>query len=372
MQELPAHTRWAIVGAGFAGAATAWALGRAGLGPGVILERESGFGFHASGRNAALLYLVESSPFLLSLALRSLGHIERLDVGPDRLVRYTGGLTLAGANQGGEFEALRVRLRDAGLITELLSEADTQARFPLTRAVAFDTALWCAREGVVDIHALLTLFLQKARETGFRLYTNCSAEALLIEAGRAVGVHTTGGDVRADVVVDASGAWAGRLGRGAAPLPLQPMRRHLFVTGAPAGGHQDSPFVWDEQVSFYFRPEGDGLLFSPCDETPMEPCDPPLDDAAVELLARKLGEKAPAFSDLPLRRSWACLRTFAPDRLPMIGPDPDLQGLFHVSALGGYGMTTSAAVGELAATLLAGRTPDWVDASAARPGRAPR
>jgi D-arginine dehydrogenase len=358
-----------IVGAGFAGASTAWALGRAGLGPGVILERESTFGFHASGRNAALLYLVESSPFLLSLALRSLGHIERLDVGPDRLVRYTGGLTLGAADQHGDFESLRARFRDAGLITEVLSEADTHERFPLTRAVGFGSALWCAREGVVDIHALLTLFLHKARESGFTLRTNCPAEELIVEGGRVVGVRTNRGDVRADVVVDASGAWAGRLGRGGSPLPLRPMRRHLFVTGAPAGGHLDSPFVWDEQVSFYFRPEGDGLLFSPCDETPMEPCEPPLDDEAVQMLARKLADKAPSFSDLPVRRSWACLRTFAPDRRPMIGPDPGIAGLFHVSALGGYGMTTSAAVGELAATLLAGNSPDWIDPSPASPAR---
>jgi D-arginine dehydrogenase len=369
VQELPAQTRWAIVGAGFAGAATAWALARAGLGPGIILERESVYGFHASGRNAALMYLVESDPVILALAMRSLAQIGRLDDAADKLVRYTGGLTLGGSEQRAEFEASQPMFARAGLGTEVLSAPDARARFPLLRAVGFDAALWCPREGVVDIHALLTRYLQQAREAGFRLHTGCPAEELLVEAGRVIGVRTPRGEVRADMVVDASGAWAGRLAPARERLPLSPMRRHLFVTSAPQGGHHDSPFVWDEEVSFYFRPEGDGLLFSPCDETPMEPGDPPVDEAATLLLATKLADKAPAFSDLPLRRSWACLRTFAPDRKPMIGPDARVPGLFHVSGLGGFGMGTSAAVGELAATLLAGGTPDWIDAAVVSPSR---
>jgi glycine/D-amino acid oxidase-like deaminating enzyme len=63
------------------------------------------------------------------------------------------------------------------------------------------------------------------------------------------------------------------------------------------------------------------------------------------------------------------LRTFSPDRRPLIGPDPEVAGLFHVSGLGGFGAGTSAAVGELAATLLAGRLPEWIDASTVAPDR---
>ena len=90
------------------------------------------------------------------------------------------------------------------------------------------------------------------------------------------------------------------------------------------------------------------------------------------LLAEKLAAGAPALADVTIRRSWACLRTFAADRRPVIGPDPDLPGLFHVSGLGGFGMTTSAAVGELAATLLAGGHPDWIDPERVAPSRLQR
>ena len=101
----------------------------------------------------------------------------------------------------------------------------------------------------------------------------------------------------------------------------------------------------------------------------MPPCLPPTDAAAAELLADKLGRVAPALSDLAIRRQWACLRTFAVDRRPLIGHDPQVPGLFHVSGLGGFGMMCSAAIGELAATLLAGKPVDWIDPAIVAPAR---
>ena len=368
--SLPSSAQVVIVGAGFAGAATAWALGRLGLGPGIILEQEIGYGMHASGKNAALLRLAEADPTILPLALLSSDRIRGFSRSAEEpLFQETGGLTLAGRDTAAKMEHEHLALRDAGLMTFLLSASETRERFPLLKGVDFAVALWCPSEGVVDIHALLTRYIHDARATGFRLFTECSVEELLIEAGHVTGVRTSRGDVRADLVIDASGAWAGHLGRASTPLPLRPLRRHLFVSGAPAGDVADLPFAWHDDAAFYFRPEGDGLLFSPWDETPAAPGPAATDPAAAELLAEKLTRYAPGFADLPLKRSWACLRTFAPDRKPVIGPDPNLPGLFHVSGLGGFGMTTSAAVGELAATLITGKRADWIDLSLVLPKR---
>ena len=254
----------------------------------------------------------------------------------------------------------------------MLDAAAARDRFPLLRHLAddtFDAALWCPTEGVVDVHALLTHYLRVARAGGFSLRTNCGVNDLLWEGGRVIGVDTSMGVIRADVVIDATGAWAGRLGRSERRLPLQPVRRHLFVSGPVEGASRDVPFVWIDGANFYWRGEGDGLLLSPCDETPVEPGLPSPDPAAAESLAHKLARHAPGFGDLPLRKNWACLRTFAPDRRPIIGPDPNVPGLFHVSGLGGFGVMTSAAVGELAAALLVGNRVDWLDTNAVDPVR---
>lgn len=65
---------------------------------------------------------------------------------------------------------------------------------------------------------------------------------------------------------------------------------------------------------------------------------------------------------VPAAPPWACLRTFAPDRRAVIGWDLEIQGLFHISGLGGFGVTTSLAIGDLASTLIRGGTVDWVEA----------
>lgn len=366
---LPASTRWIIVGAGFAGASTAAALARAGLGPGLILEREATWGAHASGKNAALAKVSDADPIVRALAARSLGRLAALDAGSGALLAPTGGLAVARREGAHIFDAVRAALVAAGFAAELVDAARARARAPLLAGVRFDVGIWCPEEGVVDIHALLTRYLEEARAGGFRLATDCEVEDLVVTGGRVTGAHTTRGDVRADAVVDATGAWAGRLGRERRPLSLQSVRRHLFVSGAIDADLARLPFTWVEDAGFYFRREGDGLLLSPCDETPSPACSPSTDPAAAELLAEKLSVNAPGLADLEIRGSWACLRTFAPDRRPLIGPDPDLSGFFHVSGLGGFGMTTSAAVGELAATLLIGRAPDWIDSRAVEPGR---
>ncbi len=365
-------TRYLIIGAGFAGASTARALARLGEGPGLMLEREATYGVHASGRNAGLLKLSEDDPVVRTLAVRTAAQLKVMEADPSDLVRPTGGLTLCPAEGVPALEDVHGHLRRAAVAGEVLTAAQARSRFPFLShfsADAFAAALWCAGEGVVDVHALLTHYLRTARDGGFALRPNCGVEDLLVEAGRVVGVETAGGTIRADVIIDATGAWAGRLGRGARRLPLQPVRRHLFVSGPVARVTRDLPFVWVEGSDFYLRAEGDGLLLSPCDATPADPGLPSTDPAAAELLADKLARHAPGLGNLSIRKAWACLRTFAPDRRPTIGADPDWPGLFHVSGLGGFGMMTSAAVGELAAALLLGRAPDWIDAAAVNPSR---
>jgi glycine/D-amino acid oxidase-like deaminating enzyme len=362
-------SRFVIIGAGFAGASTAWALARLGEGPGVILERESAVGVHASGRNAGLLKISEDDEVVRALAIRTSERLKPIESVEPNLIHRAGGLTLWPSDRSAAPDELDQHLRHDGVPTERWSPAKARERFPLLRHVVFGTALWCPAEGVVDVHALLTHYLRGARAGGFTLRTGCGVEDLIVEAGRVVGVETSAGPIRADVVIDATGAWAGRLGRAGRHLPLQPVRRHLFVSGPVEGVTRELPFVWVEGAEFYFRSEGDGLLLSPCDQTPSEPGTPSTDPAAAELLADKLSRHAPGLGNLSLRKAWACLRTFAPDRRPIIGNDPDLPGLFHVSGLGGFGVMTSAAVGELAALLLVGRTADWIDPAAVRPGR---
>ncbi len=115
-----------------------------------------------------------------------------------------------------------------------------------------------------------------------------------------------------------------------------------------------SPVVWRVDEPIYFRPEAGGLLASPCDETPWEPGIPPTSPEALDLLADKLSELAPALGAAKVQRAWACSRTMTEDREPVIGPDPRVRGLLWLAGLGGRGITCGVAMGELLARCAVG------------------
>jgi D-arginine dehydrogenase len=156
------------------------------------------------------------------------------------------------------------------------------------------------------------------------------------------------------VLINAAGAWADVLGQmvSAAPLPLRPCRRHLFVSRPLEWVDSHWPFVWDVTHDIYFRPEGAGLLLCPCDQEELAPGDPPVDGSKQELLAEKIERYMPGLQSVAISRGWAGFRTLSRDGRFVIGWDTTVSGFFWVAALGGHGVTTSWAVGELAADLI--------------------
>ena len=122
---------------------------------------------------------------------------------------------------------------------------------------------------------------------------------------------------------------------------------------------------------FYFEPEGDLLLTSPADETLCEPHDARADELAMAQAADALAE-ATTLQVRGVRQRWAGLRTFAPDRLPVVGFDPRAPGFFWLAGQGGAGIKTAPALAALAHDLITGSstgTEMFVDLDAIGPQR---
>lgn len=344
----------AVIGGGIAGLSVAWSLARSRAGTVALLEREPLFASHSSGRNAAIFRVLDPSAGVPALALRSRELIDELL--PRRAwLRETGALLVA--RSAPSLEPLLDIARAHGVPHAVL-EGTELARLsaPLGGGTA-SVGVHVPGDGVMDIHAITTELAHAARRAGARLQAGVPAEAIEVRGGRAVGVRLAGGELlSAGAVVVAAGAWSAGLGEGAgAPLPLVPMRRHLAQIAPREPLPADSAIAWCvDEDEVYYRPESGGALASPCDEDAYGPCIPPESPKALELLAEKLARVAPALSDASVRRAWACLRTFAPDRALVAGPDPRVRGLFWLSGLGGHGMTAGVGAGELAAKLLQG------------------
>jgi len=351
MQAYP----YIIIGAGFAGAATAYCLSRRGVADILMLEQESIPGFHSSGRNAAMIRQCVPDPDLLVLTRDGSRFLRNLPVDwPEPVQFKQNGSLLLGRGEGWAKLQRDAELgRSLGVELELWSPDRAKRHVPALKEAEFDGAAWCGTDGVLDIHALLSGYLKAALAKGARIRYGSKVQSIdAAEDGLTVVVN--GETVKARVVINASGAWANEIAKmaGAAELPLRPCRRHLFVSPPLDWVDRSWPFVWDVTHDIYFRPEGEGLLLCACDQTELAPGDPPVDETVKELLAEKIERHMPGLSHVSINKSWAGFRTLSSDGRFVIGWDGKVKGFFWVAGLGGHGVTTSSAVGALAADLL--------------------
>lgn len=350
--------KYVIVGAGFAGAATAYHLSRQGHGDILLLEQESIPGFHSSGRNAAMIRQCVPDTALAALTRQGAAFLRNLPSDwPEPVQFKQNGSLLLGSGAG--WTKLK---RDAeqgqsiGVDVTLCTRDEAIRRVAVLEQAEFDGAVWCATDGIIDIHALLSGYLKGAQSHGARIRYSAKVQAIRGEGGHGVEVVTDGETIKTDAIINAGGAWANAIARlaGAAELPLHPCRRHLFVSPPLDWIETTWPFVWDVSHDFYFRPEGRGLLLCACDQMELAPGDPPIDPAVQELLAEKIERHLPRLTNISIHKSWAGFRTLSSDGRFVIGWDPQVKGFFWVAGLGGHGVTTSPAVGALAARLIVG------------------
>ncbi len=356
-----------IIGGGFAGAATAWWLKRFGVERILVLEKEEVPGAHASGKNAGIArQAIHETPVAI-LASRSVSFMRTPPGGFSdvQLLSPNGGYLVSARPADPEIEHLRKTALAAGVFTYPIDRNELLQRVPVLESAPFQSALACPNDGFVDIHALLTAYLRD-----IKVKTGSGVTGFIRKGRKITAVETEQDTYQADWVVNASGAWSAFVGdmAGAVHLPLVPRRRHLLHTGLLEWVNPKGPYVWSVDPMIYFRPESGGLLLSPCDESDSEPCTPASDPDATTWLADRLEDAIPRMANLPVARVWSELRCFVPDGCFVIGRDPSVSNFMWVCSLGGHGMTTSAAVGELAAQLLTGKEP-FVDPAPYKPGR---
>jgi D-arginine dehydrogenase len=357
----------AVIGGGMAGMSIASEL--APTHSVIVLEQEGQLAHHATGRSAAAFLESYGGPEVRALTRASRPLLEAAPVDAPLLTRRP---LLWIAGPGCEPAIAEMRRQQPGL--RGLSPADA------TRMCSVVRTQWVAAAAVehdaqdIDVAGLHQAYVREARRHGVTIARDSRVSEASYD-GRAWRLRHAGGAVTAGVVVDAAGAWADRVAGlfGARPCGLRPLRRTVVIarTGQPVPASW--PLVADADDSFYFRPDGPHVLASPADETPSEPCDARPEEADV---ARAI-ERVNAATTLAIRSvvaSWAGLRTFAADRVPVMGYDHDVPGFFWLAGQGGYGIQTAPALARLAAAVLRGDpsacavAPD-VDPNALSPAR---
>jgi D-arginine dehydrogenase len=351
----------AVIGAGMAGASLAAELApHARL---LLLEAESRPGYHSTGRSAAFWSESYGGPLVQPLTTASARWLAAppADWGEEEgFLSPRGAIHLADAGGGAALDRLRAEFAAAAVPLRPLGRAALEAAIPGLRP-GWDRGLAEPTCADIDVARLHQACLRRARRAGAQIV----ADAPLRAAERAPGgggwrLETGAGAFAADILVNAAGAWADAVAllAGEAPLGIRPYRRTIAQLRVAPPPPAELPLVIDARGRFYFKPEAGGRLWlSPHDETPCAPGDAAAEELDVALAIDRL-EQAVDWKVERVEHSWAGLRSFAPDRLPVYGFAAGGRGFFWCAGQGGFGIQTAPAAAALAAALLLGRAPD--------------
>ncbi len=343
----------AIIGGGIAGLSLAAAIGgRASV---VLIEAEPVLFHHTSSRSAQQMQPTYGPAPVRALTSASIPMVEaKADRAGVPIYVPRPLLWVDYDEDRTRFEALLATV--AGLTP---IGADEAARMlpPLKRGLLVDAAVDLSAVEV-DVPTLLDWYRADALEAGVTIVTGArvgAAERVGDTWRMTAGAET----VEAPVAVDAAGAWVDTVAAlfGARIRGLVPKRRTVVV--APSSRPVDPawPMASDVADRFYFRPRGDAILASALEDLVSEPEDAQPYQEVVDTVLERIAAATDLDLGAPIT-TWTGLRTLSPDTSPVVGFDDEVPGFFWLAGQGGYGIQTSAALAQLAASLLLGTSHD--------------
>ena len=348
----------AVIGAGMAGASLAAEI--APHAKVLLIEREAHPGYHSTGRSAAFWSETYGGPLVQPLTAASGPFLADppAEFHDRSFLSARGAVSIARAKESDALDADYRSLSGAGVLLDWLERPALEALIPGLRP---DWRVGVFEPGCrdIDVAALHGAYLKAARRGGADLWTDAAVGALERNA-EGWRLETKRGPVEARLIVNAAGAWADEIAAMARVpmIGLQPYRRTIVQLRVDPPVPPGLPLVLDAGERFYFKPQTGGRLWlSPHDETACAPCDVWPEDREVAEAIDRL-EQVVDWRVERVEHSWAGLRSFAPDRLPVYGFARGASDFFWFAGQGGFGIQTAPAAAKLAAAMLLGRDPD--------------
>jgi sarcosine oxidase subunit beta len=394
-----------IIGSGIVGSSVAYHLAEAGCTNVLVLEREAHQGKGSTGKSMGGVRAQFSTPVNIQMSRYSIDFFSKFDdvVGHPADYRAHGYLFCATNERHLDYlKANRERQMSLGVNNvELVSPTEILEMVPQLRADDILGGTFCQTDGFVDPHSVMMGFMLNARARGARLWLDTQVTGIEVDAGHAdapsasarrslaakdnlglagkaepfrtswrqsriSGVLTSRGFISTRVVVNAAGAWAAEVAKMAgAELPVEPLRRQLVPTEPFDQLPRRFPMVIDMSTGFHFRREGKGILLAWNDpeETPGFKTD--FDPTFVEKILTRAASRVPCLAEAEVnpRRAWAGLYEMTPDHHAIIGPSPNIEGLYFVNGFSGHGVMHSPASGRITADLILRGHSDLIDAT---------
>jgi sarcosine oxidase, subunit beta len=350
-----------VVGGGVIGCSIAYHLALHGARV-VVLERET-LGSQSTGRCAGGVRRQFSSlPNVLmqQLSVRMLAGLE-METGVDPEFRHIGYLfVLTRKKDVEDFRRFVSMWKAAGVSDARWLDVDEVRELaPLIQGEDILGGTFCPSDGIASPHAVTLAYSGVAKRLGVKFMEGVAVEGITLKGAKVVAVRTTGGEIPTPAVFNCAGAWAGAVGDMAGiDVPVEPYPRNIFVTDPMPGVSRRHPMTIDFATSFYFHPEGDGMLFGMGmpDEKPS--FDVEVDWGVLDSMAEVIDRRAPRLGTAGIQAAWAGLYEVTPDHQPILGPVDELEGFWCACGFSGHGFQQAPAVGYLLAQWFSGEAPE--------------
>ena len=367
-----------VVGGGIAGSGAAFALADRGHKV-MLLERA----FPASGptgRSSALCHVFYLMPELQLLAKRGIEILKSIPetTGGSAGWNEIGHLWCCGANAAEGFRTAARQVEALGCEIETLPTSELPKLCPDFNFDGVELAVWEPTCGYADSYSATNALVKGAKDRGCDVRQNTVATTLLTESGRITGVEIdTGETIYAGTVLLAAGVWTRPLlQQVGVNLPIFIERHAMAVLDAPNYARRILPVYWTDDILMnYGRPDGNSTILlgtwagggtgvrhgeAGREERVTDPNNyregVETDEAVV--IVESLLSRIPELESCGIRPGYAGLYDMSPDENPIIDAVPGTNGLFVICGSSGHGFKMGAGVGEAAARMAMGSTPE--------------
>jgi 4-methylaminobutanoate oxidase (formaldehyde-forming) len=368
--SIPTETKVVIVGGGIMGCSLAYHLTKFGWKDIVLLEQNQlagGTTWHAAG----LVGRLRTSNSMTKINKYSV----ELYAGLEKETGHNVGWKQVGSLIVGRSEERMIQLRRTtamaelfGVEAQLISPVEAQKKWPLLRIDDLRGAAWLPHDGKVVPKEVVLALAKGAQSRGAQVVENIRVLEVLHADGRATGVTTDKGTIKAEYVVLCGGMWTRELGlRCGVTIPLYPVEHHYVVTEPMKGAFDELPVGRDPDSCIYFRSEGNAVLLGAFqeyskpwmvdripDDFSFRLLDPDWEKFAQPLAAGK--HRIPALETARFARFVNGPESFTPDNNFILGEATELRNLFVAAGFNSVGIASAGGAGKyLAEWMIEGR-----------------
>jgi len=341
-----------IVGGGVIGTSVAFHLAKLGM-QDIILLEQSHLAAGSTGRSVGLIetnYALDVDVALAKHGYEEFARFSELTGGTADFHRRRYLETVADRSQEEHLARAVAMGRRHGIRVRLVNPEEIAEAFPELRTDDVTRGLLSEDAGFCDPHSVASGYAAAAQRLGATIQTKTPVEGIRVQDGRVQGVRTAQGDIRAPVVVNATGPWCNELLRPLGiTLPIARWQRQIFVTSPHPAIPNDRPMYIDLPGRFYFRQELDGgFVLGLVEDDPAresELANPETDWEFKTRAVEAAVHRVPKLAETSIANAWSGVVTFTPDQLPILGPVREATGLYLANGMSGYGVMISPGVG---------------------------